>query len=205
MVVFGDHGEGLGDHQETDHGYYIYESTLHVPLIFHWPHTTQTQNSKIETRKSARASSFDFRVSSFNDYVERVEAPVGLIDVAPTILDYLRVPAPASFEGAKPTRRAQGGGVRRAARRLQRKPLRPRRFPLGAAARPARGEVQIHSSTEGGTLRPRCRPARTGEFAAQERRDGGGTPERTGEGAHSLRSLPARHSSRPLAGNAGAA
>ena len=31
--------------------------------------------------------------------MERVEAPVGLIDVAPTILDYLRVPAPASFEG----------------------------------------------------------------------------------------------------------
>ncbi len=99
VVVFGDHGEGLGNHQEIDHGYYIYESTLHVPLFFHWPHTTQTQNSKIETRKSARASSFDFRVSSFNDYVERVEAPVGLIDVAPTILDYLRVPAPASFEG----------------------------------------------------------------------------------------------------------
>ena len=37
VVVFGDHGEGLGDHQETDHGYYIYESTLHVPLIVHWP------------------------------------------------------------------------------------------------------------------------------------------------------------------------
>ena len=37
VVLFGDHGEGLGDHQETDHGYYIYESTLHVPLIVHWP------------------------------------------------------------------------------------------------------------------------------------------------------------------------
>ena len=37
VVVFGDHGEGLGDHQEIDHGYYVYESTLHVPLIVHWP------------------------------------------------------------------------------------------------------------------------------------------------------------------------
>jgi arylsulfatase A-like enzyme len=96
VVVFGDHGEGLGDHQETDHGYYAYESTLHVPLIVHWPQTTKTRNSKTETGNSVRASSFDFRVSSFND---RAEAPVGLIDVAPTILDYLRVPAPASFEG----------------------------------------------------------------------------------------------------------
>lgn len=80
VVVFGDHGEGLGDHRETDHGYYLYESTLHVPLIVHWPQTTET------------------RISPRNE--ERVDIPVGLIDVAPTILDYLHVPTPASFEGA---------------------------------------------------------------------------------------------------------
>ena len=96
VVVFGDHGEGLGDHQETDHGYYIYESTLHVPLIVHWPgkdrnSKLETGNSKNETGNSARFSSFKFRVS--------YSSPVGLIDVAPTILDYLRLPAPASFEG----------------------------------------------------------------------------------------------------------
>jgi len=96
VVVISDHGEGLGDHQETDHGYYIYESTLHVPLIFHWPQTPETQKSKLETGKSRRVSSFEFPVSSFK---ERADAPVGLIDVAPTILDYLRFPAPASFEG----------------------------------------------------------------------------------------------------------
>ena len=90
VVVFGDHGEGLGDHQETDHGYYVYESTLHVPLIVHWP--GKDRNSKIETGNSARVSIFEFPVSSFKE-------PVGLIDVAPTILDYLRMPAPASFEG----------------------------------------------------------------------------------------------------------
>ena len=100
VVVFSDHGEGLGDHQETDHGYYIYESTLHVPLLVHWPQKTETRNSKIETGNSAQAPSFDFRVSSSHDYLERVEAPVGLIDVAPTILDFLRVPIPTSFQGA---------------------------------------------------------------------------------------------------------
>ncbi|HXW15666.1 MAG TPA: sulfatase-like hydrolase/transferase [Terriglobia bacterium] len=92
VVVFGDHGEGLGNHQEIDHGFYIYESTLHVPLIVHWPQRTETRNSKIETGNSGRVSSYEFRVSSFKE-------PVGLIDVAPTILDYLRVPAPVSFEG----------------------------------------------------------------------------------------------------------
>ena len=98
VVVFGDHGEGLGDHQETDHGYYIYESTLHVPLIFHWP--GNERNSKLETGNSTRVSSFDFRLSTFDLPVSSFREPVGLIDVAPTILDYLRVPAPASFEGA---------------------------------------------------------------------------------------------------------
>ena len=96
VVVFGDHGEGLGDHQETDHGYYLYESTLHVPLIVHWPHTIENRNSKIETGNSTGVSSPEFRAWPF---VDRVEAPVGLIDVAPTILDYLRVPPPASFQG----------------------------------------------------------------------------------------------------------
>jgi len=75
VVLFGDHGEGLGDHGEADHGYYVYESTLHVPLLVHWP-----------------ASPLAF--------VPVAMAPVGLIDVAPTILSYLNVPIPGSFEGA---------------------------------------------------------------------------------------------------------
>lgn len=74
VIVFSDHGEGLGDHRETDHGYYTYESTLHVPLIVHWPANAPT-------------------------FMKKTSAPVGLIDVAPTILNYLRIPAPASFEG----------------------------------------------------------------------------------------------------------
>ncbi len=111
VVVFGDHGEGLGDHQEIDHGYYVYESTLHVPLIVHWP--GEDRNSKIEKRNSkfetgnsedvtgnsTRVGSHGQRTSDRGLFPARGNAPVGLIDVAPTILDYLRVPAPASFEG----------------------------------------------------------------------------------------------------------
>jgi arylsulfatase A-like enzyme/Flp pilus assembly protein TadD len=33
IVVTGDHGEALGDHGEEDHGYFVYDATLHVPLI----------------------------------------------------------------------------------------------------------------------------------------------------------------------------
>lgn len=34
IVIVGDHGEGLGQHGESTHAYLIYDSTLHVPLIF---------------------------------------------------------------------------------------------------------------------------------------------------------------------------
>ena len=33
IVVAGDHGEGLGDHGEGQHGNLLYQSTMHVPLV----------------------------------------------------------------------------------------------------------------------------------------------------------------------------
>jgi arylsulfatase A-like enzyme len=74
VILLADHGESLGDHGETSHGYFIYESTMHVPLIIHWP-------------------------AGAAKYPERVSAAGGLIDVAPTVLDFLHIAAPASFEG----------------------------------------------------------------------------------------------------------
>lgn len=37
IVVAGDHGEGLGDHGESQHGHLIYQSTMHVPLAIAGP------------------------------------------------------------------------------------------------------------------------------------------------------------------------
>ncbi|HEY3968843.1 MAG TPA: sulfatase, partial [Planctomycetaceae bacterium] len=37
VVVVGDHGEGLGEHFERQHGMTLYNATLHVPLIFRYP------------------------------------------------------------------------------------------------------------------------------------------------------------------------
>jgi choline-sulfatase len=75
LVVFtSDHGESLGAHGENTHGYFVYQSTLWVPLIIHWPAGFQAEPS-------------------------RVNAPMGLIDVAPTLLKALGMPVPAAFEG----------------------------------------------------------------------------------------------------------
>ncbi len=74
IVLLADHGESLGEHGEATHGYFVYESTLWVPLIVHWPAASATHPA-------------------------RIPEPAGLVDVAPAILDFLNIPAPASFQG----------------------------------------------------------------------------------------------------------
>jgi choline-sulfatase len=53
VVVTSDHGEALGDHGEDVHGYFIYEATLRVPLVFRGP------GIKPGTRLSAVARTID--------------------------------------------------------------------------------------------------------------------------------------------------
>jgi tetratricopeptide (TPR) repeat protein len=64
VIVAGDHGEGLGDHGESNHSLLIYGSTMMVPLIFHGPGVIPA------------GSVVDDRI-------------VSLVDVTPTILDLL--------------------------------------------------------------------------------------------------------------------
>ena len=68
VVVAGDHGESLGEHGEESHGIFLYESTLHVPLI-------------IRTPALAR---------------RRVSAVVRLVDIMPTVLELAGVRPPDS-------------------------------------------------------------------------------------------------------------
>lgn len=76
LIVFtSDHGEGLGDHDESTHGYFVYQSTIHVPLLIHWPETTK-------------------RIAQ-----NRVDEPASLLDVAPTILDALELPRLKEMQG----------------------------------------------------------------------------------------------------------
>lgn len=37
IVIAGDHGEGLGEHGEAQHGNLLYQSTMHVPLVIEGP------------------------------------------------------------------------------------------------------------------------------------------------------------------------
>lgn len=73
VVLLSDHGEGLGDHGELEHGVLLYREALHVPLLLKLP-------------DGARAG-------------ERVEHPVALHDVAPTILEAVGLEVPEAMEG----------------------------------------------------------------------------------------------------------
>ena len=64
IVLLGDHGEGLGEHGEATHGFFIYDSTLRVPLIFKLPGVAAPR-------------------------AKRLAGPLRIIDVLPTVLQIL--------------------------------------------------------------------------------------------------------------------
>lgn len=72
-VVAGDHGEGLGDHQEITHGYFIYGNTQHVPLLMSLP-------GRVPAGRS-------------------VDGIVRLVDVAPTTLALADLPPLPAGDG----------------------------------------------------------------------------------------------------------
>ena len=71
IVLAGDHGEAFGEHGEVGHSVFVYDTTLRVPLVIAGP----------RVRAGAR-----------------VEAPVSLVDVMPTILGLIGL-QPASTDG----------------------------------------------------------------------------------------------------------
>ncbi|MGN6182547.1 MAG: sulfatase-like hydrolase/transferase [Thermoanaerobaculia bacterium] len=52
IIVVADHGEGLGDHGEQQHGNLVYQSTMHVPFVIIGPgFTSSTSNTPVSTRR----------------------------------------------------------------------------------------------------------------------------------------------------------
>jgi len=77
IIVTGDHGEGLGEHGEETHGLFLYDSTLHVPLILKMP----------------------VKAAGAGDHGAVIDAQVRTIDILPTILAATGVAAPAELNG----------------------------------------------------------------------------------------------------------
>ncbi len=73
IILAGDHGEALGEKREIDHGLFIYESTLRVPLIV-YAKFLPSRGTVVKSR-------------------------VRLIDILPTVLELLKIKPPKDISG----------------------------------------------------------------------------------------------------------
>jgi arylsulfatase A-like enzyme/Flp pilus assembly protein TadD len=74
IAIAADHGESLGEHGELTHSIFLYDATIHVPLLL-----------KLPGNRFAG---------------QHVSVAVSLVDLAPTLLEALGQAPPASIQGA---------------------------------------------------------------------------------------------------------
>ena len=84
IALLADHGESLGAHGEDAHGVFLYDETIHVPLLLKLP-----QNQMA---------------------AKRVSSKVSLVDVAPTLLEAAGIPVPSQMQGQSLLRVAKSSG-----------------------------------------------------------------------------------------------
>jgi choline-sulfatase len=89
IVLLSDHGEGLGDHGEAEHGIFLYRETIRVPLVIKLPRGTGAGR--------------------------RVPAPVQHLDLVPTILDLLQLGDRGPWSGRSLLPAIRGDGALAAA------------------------------------------------------------------------------------------
>ena len=75
VVVMGDHGESLGEHGEGTHGFFVYQATMHVPLLIRAPYDAMAGR--------------------------RVQDTVRSVDILPTTLELLGVQASEHSRGTE--------------------------------------------------------------------------------------------------------
>lgn len=114
VVLLSDHGFELGEKGKLATAFHAsqFESITHVPLVIWHPALAP----------------------------RRVAAPVELVDVAPTLLDWLRVKTPKTFEGASLAALTDGRSVR---------PPRPYAFSTSSLVTDLQGRILMHSVDDG--------------------------------------------------------
>ena len=88
IVLCGDHGESLGEHGEKTHGFFIYNATMHVPLIIRLPENRLPENASART----------------------IADPVSLVDLMPTVLGAVGLEVPSQVQGRSLLPQLRGKG-----------------------------------------------------------------------------------------------
>lgn len=73
VVVVSDHGEEWMEHGGLEHGFTLYEEMIHIPLVMHFP-------------------------DRYGFHHLRIQQPVEIIDVLPTLLDLVEAPRSARYD-----------------------------------------------------------------------------------------------------------
>ncbi len=81
IIVTADHGELIGEHNQSGHGFCLYEEEIQIPLVVRDP------GSKSEGPTGARGSTND--------------SPIQLPDVFTLVLDHLGLPYPQGIQGQR--------------------------------------------------------------------------------------------------------
>ncbi len=92
VIVVAGHGESLGAHGEVTHGIFLYDDTIHVPLLI----------KLTEGPSAAKPAAAPMTT--------RVAAKVRLVDIAPTLLEIADIPVPSQMQGQSLLRIAKAGG-----------------------------------------------------------------------------------------------
>ena len=114
VVVVGDHGESLGEHGEQQHGFFVYDAAVRIPLIVAGPGVP----------------------------VRAVPDQVRIVDVMPTILELAGVEAPPAVQGV--SLMPLGRGERLDLLALQRDLVSALSLRLERADRGSRRPLQVH-------------------------------------------------------------
>jgi len=85
LVIVADHGQGIGEHGHFGHGPILWEGVMRVPMII-----------------------VDMRHPEHH----RVETPVGLVDLAPTMLDFAGVSPEAQMQGRSDRKAVAGKALK---------------------------------------------------------------------------------------------
>ena len=105
ITLTADHGEGLGDHGESTHGYFIYDSTLRVPLLV----KAATEAPAVAPLLGAarleqalalhQAPPIPLNGGATEAQPRDIKAPVSLVDLATTLLRLAGINAPGGMQG----------------------------------------------------------------------------------------------------------
>ncbi len=87
IAITADHGEALGAHGEATHGVFLYDETIHVPLLIKLPNGGAKNDAKGAANRAAK------------QIAKKIDERVELADIMPTLLQTAGIEVPKEVQG----------------------------------------------------------------------------------------------------------